>query len=230
MPLHRLPQHRPGRAARRRPGTHDDEGEVPHDRHPGPPRRRDRPRPPPQGGPAADHRPHPLDRQPQLPGMLHLAMVRSPFAHARITAIDMSAAQASTNVVAVLTGADLAETQGVCINAWDAWPITPDQVTPDHLPMPADRVSLRRRDRRGRGGPQRRRGPRRRRAGRRRLRGAAGRAGPQGGGGATPRTAVPRAPRPRHQQVRASGASTPRRPAPAATSTRRSSRPAPTAS
>ena len=27
-------------------------------------RRRDRPRPPPQGGPAADHRPHPLDRQP----------------------------------------------------------------------------------------------------------------------------------------------------------------------
>ena len=27
----------------------------------------------------------------QLPGMLHLAMVRSPFAHARITGIDTSA-------------------------------------------------------------------------------------------------------------------------------------------
>ena len=32
----------------------------------------------------------------QLPGMLHLAMVRSTFAHARITGIEVSAAQAST--------------------------------------------------------------------------------------------------------------------------------------
>ena len=43
----------------------------------------------------------------QLTGMLHLAMVRSPFAHAKIVSIDTSAAQQSTNVVAVLTGADL---------------------------------------------------------------------------------------------------------------------------
>ena len=41
-----------------------------------------------------------------LPGMLHLAMVRSPFAHATITSIDTSAAKQATNVVAVLTGAD----------------------------------------------------------------------------------------------------------------------------
>ena len=74
-----------------------------------------------------------------LPGMLHLAMVRSPFAHAKITNIDVSEAKASRNVVDVLTGADLAETQGVLINAW---PITPDQVTPTHLPVPADRVSF----------------------------------------------------------------------------------------
>ena len=53
-----------------------------------------------------------------LPGMLHLAMVRSPFAHATITSIEVAAAQASPNVVAVLTGQDLAETQGVLINAW----------------------------------------------------------------------------------------------------------------
>ena len=30
-----------------------------------------------------------------LPGMLHLAMVRSPFAHANITSVDVAAAQAS---------------------------------------------------------------------------------------------------------------------------------------
>ena len=42
-----------------------------------------------------------------LPGMLHLAMVRSPFAHANIVSIDVAAAKASTNVVDVLTGADL---------------------------------------------------------------------------------------------------------------------------
>ncbi|HET8604829.1 MAG TPA: xanthine dehydrogenase family protein molybdopterin-binding subunit [Marmoricola sp.] len=74
-----------------------------------------------------------------LPGMLHLAMVRSPFAHARITSIDTDAAKAAPNVVDVLTGADLGEGQGVCINAW---PITPDQKTPTHLPMPSDRVAF----------------------------------------------------------------------------------------
>lgn len=74
-----------------------------------------------------------------LPGMLHLAMVRSPFAHANITSIDTAAAKSATNVVAVLTGADFGEELGVCINAW---PITPDQVTPGHSPMPSDRVAF----------------------------------------------------------------------------------------
>ncbi|MFV2195300.1 aerobic carbon-monoxide dehydrogenase large subunit [Nocardiopsis sp. LOL_012] len=45
----------------------------------------------------------------QLPGMLHLAILRSPMAHARIVSIDTSAAQAHPKVVAVVTGADLAE-------------------------------------------------------------------------------------------------------------------------
>jgi carbon-monoxide dehydrogenase large subunit len=45
----------------------------------------------------------------ELPGMLHLAILRSPMAHARIVSIDTSAAQAHPNVVAVITGADLAE-------------------------------------------------------------------------------------------------------------------------
>ena len=56
-----------------------------------------------------------------LPGMLHLAMVRSPFAHARITAIDTDEAKRAPDVVAVLTGADLGDEQGVLLNAW---PIT----------------------------------------------------------------------------------------------------------
>ncbi|MDH2413455.1 xanthine dehydrogenase family protein molybdopterin-binding subunit [Nocardioides sp. CER19] len=75
----------------------------------------------------------------QLNGMLHLAMVRSPFAHARITTIDTRAAEEATGVVAVLTGEDLADTQGACINAWA---ITTDQVTPAHPPMPVDRVAF----------------------------------------------------------------------------------------
>lgn len=43
-----------------------------------------------------------------LPGMLHLAILRSPFAHARIVSVDVSAAQAHPKVKAVVTGADLA--------------------------------------------------------------------------------------------------------------------------
>ena len=45
----------------------------------------------------------------QLPGMLHMAILRAPVAHARIVSIDKSAAEALPNVVAVVTGADLAE-------------------------------------------------------------------------------------------------------------------------
>ena len=44
----------------------------------------------------------------QLPGMLHGAVLRSPFAHARIVSIDTSAALQHPKVHLVLTGADLA--------------------------------------------------------------------------------------------------------------------------
>ena len=43
-----------------------------------------------------------------LPGMLHLELLRSPIAHARINSIDTSRAQALTGVVAVITGEALA--------------------------------------------------------------------------------------------------------------------------
>src|SRR5581483_10993137 len=44
-----------------------------------------------------------------LPGMLHMAIQRSPFAHARINSIDASAAQEVPGVVAVVTGELLAQ-------------------------------------------------------------------------------------------------------------------------
>jgi aerobic carbon-monoxide dehydrogenase large subunit len=45
----------------------------------------------------------------RLPGMLHMAILRSPFAHARIRSIDASRAQELQGVVAVVTGELLAE-------------------------------------------------------------------------------------------------------------------------
>jgi aerobic carbon-monoxide dehydrogenase large subunit len=74
-----------------------------------------------------------------LPGMLHLAMVRSPFAHARITAIDTEAAKASSGVVAVITGADIADEQGALPNAWT---VIPDQKAPVHPSMAVDHVAF----------------------------------------------------------------------------------------
>ena len=74
-----------------------------------------------------------------LPGMLHLAMVRSPSAHATITSIDVSAARTAPGVVAVLTGADLADEHG---SLPCAWPITPDQKAPHHPAVAVDRVAF----------------------------------------------------------------------------------------
>ncbi len=74
-----------------------------------------------------------------LPGMLHLAMVRSPFAHARITGVDTEAAKAAAGVVKVLTGADLAEEQGGLPNAWA---VTPEQKAPAHPSVAVDRVAF----------------------------------------------------------------------------------------
>ncbi|WP_125612553.1 xanthine dehydrogenase family protein molybdopterin-binding subunit [Specibacter cremeus] len=74
-----------------------------------------------------------------LPGMLHLAMVRSPFAHAKITAVDVSAAKASPGVVAVLTGADVADEQG---NVPNVWPVTADQKAPAFPSIAVDEVAF----------------------------------------------------------------------------------------
>ncbi|PRY41234.1 carbon-monoxide dehydrogenase large subunit [Geodermatophilus tzadiensis] len=73
-----------------------------------------------------------------LPGMLHLSVVRSPVAHARITGIDVSAAKESPGVVTVLTGRDLADEQG---SIPCAWPVTPDMKNPGHPSIAVDRVN-----------------------------------------------------------------------------------------
>ena len=89
-----------------------------------------------------------------LPGMLHIAMVRSPFAHAKITNIDTSAAKAvAQRGRRAHRQPTSATTQGVNINAW---PITPDQKAPD-APADAGRPGrVRRRDRRRASSPVRR--------------------------------------------------------------------------
>ncbi len=45
----------------------------------------------------------------RLPGMLHATILRSPYAHAKITSIDVSAAREQPGVAAVFTGKDLLE-------------------------------------------------------------------------------------------------------------------------
>ncbi|MEV8633370.1 xanthine dehydrogenase family protein molybdopterin-binding subunit [Streptosporangium sp. NPDC051023] len=73
----------------------------------------------------------------QLPGMLYVAFLRSPMAHARITRVDVSAARARPGVVAAYGGQDLAGEQG---SLPCAWPVTEDIVIPDHPPMAVSEV------------------------------------------------------------------------------------------
>ncbi|MDQ6650267.1 MAG: xanthine dehydrogenase family protein molybdopterin-binding subunit, partial [Actinomycetota bacterium] len=72
-----------------------------------------------------------------FPGMLHMAVLRSPMAHAKIARIDVSPALAEPGVVAAFTAADLAGELG---NLPCVWPVTPDMVHPDHPPMASEEV------------------------------------------------------------------------------------------
>jgi carbon-monoxide dehydrogenase large subunit len=72
-----------------------------------------------------------------LPGMLHMAFLRSPHAHAKITSVDVSAAREQPGVIAAFSGADFADEQG---SLPCAWPVTPDIVIPAHPPMAVDEV------------------------------------------------------------------------------------------
>src|SRR5579859_4969418 len=73
----------------------------------------------------------------QLPGLVHVAYLRSPMAHARITSVDVSAARGASGVIAAFSGADFAAEQG---SLPCAWPVTPDIVIPAHPPMATEEV------------------------------------------------------------------------------------------
>jgi carbon-monoxide dehydrogenase large subunit len=75
----------------------------------------------------------------QIPGALHMALVRSPFAHARITNIDTSEAAAAPGVRAVYTAADLADLWANPMPC--AWPVTDDMKNPAHYPLARDKVA-----------------------------------------------------------------------------------------
>ena len=72
-----------------------------------------------------------------LPHTLHMAVLRSPMAHARITRVDVSAALSRPGVVAAYSGADLGDKN---VGALCVWPVTEDTVMPPHLALAVDKV------------------------------------------------------------------------------------------
>jgi aerobic carbon-monoxide dehydrogenase large subunit len=68
-----------------------------------------------------------------VPGMVWMALVRSPYAHARIGTVDLSRARAAEGVVAAYTGEDLADDIPAPLPC--AWPVTEDIKIPEHWPL-----------------------------------------------------------------------------------------------
>ncbi|WP_410659681.1 xanthine dehydrogenase family protein molybdopterin-binding subunit [Amycolatopsis sp. lyj-112] len=75
-----------------------------------------------------------------LPGMLHLAVLRSPFAHAKIVSIDTTEAKSAPGVIAVFTGRDLDPESAIGMPC--AWPITPDMKSPRRPILASDTVNF----------------------------------------------------------------------------------------
>src|SRR5699024_8731642 len=74
-----------------------------------------------------------------LPGMVHLAILRSPMAHAKITSIDVSDARSAPGVLGAWSGQDFAAEQG---DLPCAWPVTPDMVNPGAPSVAVDQVNF----------------------------------------------------------------------------------------
>lgn len=66
-----------------------------------------------------------------LPGMVHIAVLRSPVAAGDITSLDVSAARQAPGVLGAWSGSDLSEQGGLPC----AWPITADMKSPLHNPV-----------------------------------------------------------------------------------------------
>jgi carbon-monoxide dehydrogenase large subunit len=71
-----------------------------------------------------------------LPGMLAMALVRSPSAHARVVSVDVSKAMAMDGVVAAFSGADLADEWAGPLPV--AWPVTEEMHNPAFWPIVKD--------------------------------------------------------------------------------------------
>ncbi len=71
-----------------------------------------------------------------LPGMVWMAVVRSPYAHARIRSVDVSGALAHRDVVAAFTGEELADEWLASLPC--AWLPTEDTKQPNHRPLAVD--------------------------------------------------------------------------------------------
>ncbi|MDQ2983123.1 MAG: xanthine dehydrogenase family protein molybdopterin-binding subunit [Actinomycetota bacterium] len=71
-----------------------------------------------------------------LPGMVWMAVVRSPYAHARIASVNVLPALAHSGVVAAFSGEDLAEDWEASLPT--AWVPTEDTNHPNHRPLAVD--------------------------------------------------------------------------------------------
>jgi carbon-monoxide dehydrogenase large subunit len=75
----------------------------------------------------------------QVAGALHIALVRSPVAHARIVSVDLEPAKAMPGVVTAFSGSDLREAWAAPMPC--AWPVTTDMKSPAHLPLAVETVN-----------------------------------------------------------------------------------------
>jgi aerobic carbon-monoxide dehydrogenase large subunit len=73
----------------------------------------------------------------QLPGALHMSIVRSPFAHAKVTRVDVSPALGMPGVVAAYGAAELGTDN---VNVLCVWPVVDDIVMPEFPSLAVDEV------------------------------------------------------------------------------------------
>jgi carbon-monoxide dehydrogenase large subunit len=66
-------------------------------------------------------------------GTVFMTVVRSPYAHARVASIDLTAARASDGVIAAFTAGELQEEWKAAMPC--AWPVTEDMKNPPHYPL-----------------------------------------------------------------------------------------------
>src|SRR4051794_39190223 len=69
--------------------------------------------------------------------MLHMAVLRSPMAHAKLTRVDVTPALQQPGVIAAYSGRDFADEQG---SLPCAWPVTADMKLPAHPPLAVEEV------------------------------------------------------------------------------------------